>query len=55
MIRIINNTDIDFRRLLVLYSKEINSVKSQGIECIVFNSCSVSIFGLDCLLLEVID
>jgi hypothetical protein len=55
MIRIINNTDQDFRRLLVLYSKEIDSVKSQGIECIVFNSCSVSIFGIDCLLLEVID
>lgn len=52
-IRIINNTDLDFRRLLLLWSKEINTVKSKGIECIVFDPCKLTVFGIDSLLLEV--
>jgi hypothetical protein len=55
MIRIINNTDIDFRRLLVLYSKELALVKGLGIECIVFHSNRMTVFGIDKLILEVVD
>jgi len=55
MIRIINNTDQNFRRLLSLYSKELNQVKNQDIECIVFDSCKITIYGIDKVLLEVDD
>lgn len=52
MIRIINNTDIADSRMLVLYSKDIASVNSSLIECIVFESCKMTIFGINCILLE---
>lgn len=52
MIRIINNTDQNFRRLLYLYEPEINKVKNNEIECIVFEPCKITIWGIDKLLLE---
>lgn len=52
MIRIMNNTDISIDRLLVLYAKEIQSVRHKNIECIVFDPSRIMIFGVDCLLLE---
>jgi hypothetical protein len=53
MIRIINNTDIDFRRLLALYSKELSSLKN--IECIVFEPNKIVVWGIDELLLEIVE
>ena len=53
MIRIINNTDIDFRRLLKLYETDLNKVKGSNIESIVFDNCGMMVFGNDSLLLEV--
>lgn len=52
MIRIINNTDLAFTRLMVLYSKEINSVSAGSIESIVFDPCKITIWGVDKILLE---
>ena len=52
MIRIINNTDQNFRRLLYLYEPEINKVKNKDIECIVFDPCKITIWGIDKILLE---
>ena len=55
MIRIINNTDVDFRRLLVLYRAELDQVRSKNIEAIVFNPNGMDVFGIDELLLTVRD
>ena len=50
--RVINNTDLSIHRLLVLYAKEIQSVRSKNIECIVFDPSRITIWGVDCLILE---
>lgn len=55
MIRIINNTDQDYRRLLVLFEKELNLIKEKNIELIVFDSCAMTVWGIDEILLEVRD
>jgi hypothetical protein len=52
MIRIINNTDLSDERLLILYAKEIQSVKHKNIESIVFDPSRMVVFGIDCLILE---
>lgn len=50
--RIINNTDLHVSRLLVLYSEELASVKHLNIESIVFDLERMTVFGIDCILLE---
>ncbi len=52
MIRIINNTDQHIDRLLILYAKELGYVKGQNVECIVFDMERMTVFGIDCILLE---
>lgn len=43
---IINNTDLAVSRLLVLYKTELDTVKTNNIESIVFDDCRM---GLVCL------
>lgn len=51
--RIINNTSISLPRLLTLYKAEIDSIhKPEVIESIVFDSCKITIWGVDKILLE---
>ena len=52
MIRIINNTDLNVNRLLALYKLELDTVKHLNIESIVFDNCKLTVFGIDCILLE---
>jgi hypothetical protein len=55
MVRIMNNTDIAFTRLMVLYAKEISSVPVGAIESIVFDHCKITIWGVNKILLEKTD
>lgn len=54
-IRIINNTDQCVERLLSLYAPELALVKHRNIECIVFDSCRLVVWGVDELILELND
>ncbi len=51
--RVINNTDQSISRLLVLYNAELKLVKHLEIESIVFDSCKLTVWGVDRLILEV--
>lgn len=42
--KIVNLTDLDFRRLLVLYSKELSAFKEQDIELLVFGHMRLDIW-----------
>lgn len=48
-----NNTDLHVNRLLVLYKPELDTVKHLNIVSITFDTCSMTVFGEDCILLEV--
>jgi hypothetical protein len=53
--RIINNTDLAIERLLVLYAKELRTVRFKAVESVVFDSCRMTVYGIDCVLLEIND
>jgi hypothetical protein len=53
MKRIVNNTDLHINRLLILYGAELATIDKSKIKSIVFDSCRMLVFGIDCVLLEV--
>lgn len=56
IIRIINNTKIDFKTLLKHYVNELNPIEQKDIATIVFDPSTMIVFGVDqSILLEVRD